>query len=319
MAQRKALSLTLALGCLWTLLSGFSLSLIDSPDVRMTLSSEAERLSLEAPLVATLEVTCPAHETVTFDELNTVFQGFATVDAFPVSQSVEGSTARAVWRLRVTPQGIGPWAVMPFVVTLHNTTTNQDRELLTSAVTFPEPLPLPAASGDPECNLEPERVPMAWSTIGLWALYALGAILLILACLPLVRRVHRTLQERKLSPEARAKLEMERLLAQNLVSQGQFKRFYYELTGVVRRYFERGYQLRATRQTTQEFLSALAQDPRFGAEERAALNDFLTSADRIKFAGVSATTEEAEAATSLAQTTISTDAARRRATASGEA
>jgi hypothetical protein len=149
----------------------------------------------------------------------------------------------------------------------------------------------------------------------LWALLAVGAIVV---AIPLIHRIRRTLHERTLSPEARAQLELNRLLAENLLAQGQFKRFYYGLTGVVRRYFERGYALRATRQTTQEFLSVIANDARVSAAERAALEQFLNAADAIKFAGIAATAVEAESATNHVRSLIAEAAEHRQQIATSE-
>ena len=167
------------------------------------------------------------------------------------------------------------------------------------------------ATGAIEAELEPEWVAPGWRTIGSWVLITGGIIGALAALWPLMRRIRRTLHERTLSPEARAKLKLDRLLAENLLAQGQFKRFYYGLTGVVRRYFERGYALRATRQTTQEFLAAIAADARVSVEERAALAQFLTAADAIKFAGIDATVAEAEAATRHVTTLLQEAAAHR--------
>ncbi len=135
---------------------------------------------------------------------------------------------------------------------------------------------------------------------------------MLVAVLPLLRRIRRTLHERTLAPEVRAELELERLLAEGYLAQGQIKRFYFGLTGVVRRYIERACALRATRQTSQEFLAGLMADPRFTPAEREALEVFLSAADRVKFAGVRASVEEATASTAVTRTLIADHARRAR-------
>lgn len=295
------LLLTLAAGWPGARALAFTLTLLDQAGVRAELTASAERLVREEPVVATLEVTAPAHMQVEVPDLRRRLRGFAVVEDFPAGRTEAGNLARTRWRLRLTPGGEGPWRLMPFVLSVQDRRTGKASEFLTQAVLFPEPLPLPGASGSPECDLAPEWVAPGWRTFGLWFLYALGAGALGIGLWLGGKRLRRTLHERKLSPALRAQAELERLLLQNLPARGLFKRFYAELTGVVRRYYERAYALRATRQTTSEFLANLAADARFSPDDRSALADFLTAADRIKFANITATCTEAEAATAAAK------------------
>lgn len=287
------------------------LTLLKEEALTAVFHAEADTLSHEKPLVGTLEITGPATEEVSIPDLRDRFRGFTFVEDFSAGRTEVAGKARARWRFRLTPGAEGPWSLRPFVVTIKNTRTGALAQKLTALVDFPAPPPLAVATGAIEAELEPEWVAPGWRTIGSWVLIAGGVIGALAALWPLMRRIRRTLHERTLSPEARAKLELDRLLAENLLAQGQFKRFYYGLTGVVRRYFERGYALRATRQTTQEFLAAIAADARVSAEERAALAQFLTAADAIKFAGIDATVAEAEAATRHVTTLLQEAAAHR--------
>ncbi|MEG1480525.1 MAG: hypothetical protein RSD41_05940 [Kiritimatiellia bacterium] len=287
------------------------LPLFEDATVSAQFVSEMDRVSYEVPFLGSIEVTTRSQETVTFSDLRERLRGFVSVEEFEEGRVEAAGKACQTWRLRLVPSGEGPWRLMPFVLRLRDSSTGVLREVVTHALTFPAPLPLPVAAGVPECALEPERIGIGWRTMAVWSLWGIGAMGVIFACLPLFRRLRRTLHERTLSPEERARLELERLMGQGLLAQGAYKRFYSELTGVVRRYFERGYAIRASRQTTQEFLARLATDARFGAEIRAVLADFLGAADRVKFAGVAASSEEATAAASLARDTIETDAARR--------
>lgn len=298
----------LLLFVVFLLLCGFRLPLLEKDDVSAAFVSEDVRVDYAQPLVGTLEVISRAQDEARLPDLRERFCGFRLVEDFEAGRTEVEGRARAVWRFRLTPSGEGPWRLRPFVLTLCDTRTGESRRFLTRAVNFPVPLPLPEAGGAPECDLQPEWVAPGWRTFGLWGFCAAGAMVLLWALIALLRRVRRSLHERTLSPEARAQLELDRLLAEGLLAQGKVKRFYFGLTGVVRRYFERACALRATRQTTQEFLAGLTEDMRFGVHERAALSDFLTAADRIKFAGISATTEEATASTAAARALIATHA-----------
>ena len=274
----------------------FTLTLLEAPGLRAQLSAPEARLSREAPLVATLEVETAAQRQPNIPDLRERLRGFTIVEAFPAGRVEAAGRARTRWRLRLTPAGAGPWRLMPFLLTARDASSGKTDAWLTRAVDFPEPLPLPGATGSPECDLAPAWIAPGWRTFGLWSLYLLVPAALLAALWPLLRKLRRTLHERTLSPAQRANLELERLLQQGLPARGLFKRFYAELTGVLRRYYERAYALRATRQTTPEFLATLAADPRFTPTERTALADFLSAADRVKFANISATCAQADAA-----------------------
>lgn len=64
------------------------------------------------------------------------------------------------------------------------------------------------------------------------------------------------------------------------------------LADLVRKFIEEGYQLRAPRKTTQEFLRELTTNPQFSVETQQKLSQFLVSADFIKFADHEPSEEE---------------------------
>ncbi len=301
--------------CAALIASGFTFPVYNSAHIEATLASEAERIAYESPLIATLTVTSRAQDEVQLPDLNERFRGFAIVEAFEAARIVRGDKAIATWRLRLTPAGEGPWQLLPFIFTVRNANTGALDEHLSQAIVFPEPNPLPTATGAPEGNPAPEWIPPSLKTIALWVLGVAAVAGLVVALLPWLKRIKRKLKERTLSPEERARLELDRLLAEGLVAMGRVKEFYFGLTGVVRRYFERQYGIRATRQTTQEFLNHLLREVPLGAAERSALAEFLAAADRVKFAGVQVTSEEAAEATDRARTTIEVDAAQHLKTA----
>jgi len=65
--------------------------------------------------------------------------------------------------------------------------------------------------------------------------------------------------------------------------------------------------VRAPNLTTDEFLRAARENPAFTREAIAELKNFLESADMVKFAGVEATPEMADAATGKARNYLETD------------
>jgi hypothetical protein len=68
--------------------------------------------------------------------------------------------------------------------------------------------------------------------------------------------------------------------------------FSIRVSDILRRYVTEQYHLPVTRQTSVEFLSALAKASPFSEDERSLLEDFLNRCDLIKFARYDATTED---------------------------
>ncbi len=66
-------------------------------------------------------------------------------------------------------------------------------------------------------------------------------------------------------------------------------RFSIRVSDILRRYVTEQFALPVTRQTSVEFLSALAKSSPFSADERSLLEDFLNRCDLIKFARYHAT------------------------------
>jgi hypothetical protein len=61
--------------------------------------------------------------------------------------------------------------------------------------------------------------------------------------------------------------------------------WFVELSGIVRRYLEERYDIRAPELTTEEFLAVASRSPELTAEHRELLSSFMARCDRVKFAG----------------------------------
>jgi hypothetical protein len=70
--------------------------------------------------------------------------------------------------------------------------------------------------------------------------------------------------------------------------------FSIRVSDILRKYVAQQYGLPATRQTSIEFLTALAKASPFSTEEKSLLEDFLDRCDLIKFARYEATTSDSE-------------------------
>jgi hypothetical protein len=70
--------------------------------------------------------------------------------------------------------------------------------------------------------------------------------------------------------------------------------FSIRVSDILRKYVTQQHGLPATRQTSIEFLTALAKAASFSSEEKSLLEDFLNRCDLIKFARYEATTSDSE-------------------------
>ena len=87
------------------------------------------------------------------------------------------------------------------------------------------------------------------------------------------------------SPEEIAQIALTQLIAEELPSRGMVKEFYLRLTGIVRVFIEGKTGLRAPEQTTEEFLRDMRASSRFDGPQAYRLQEFLTAADLVKYAG----------------------------------
>jgi hypothetical protein len=118
-----------------------------------------------------------------------------------------------------------------------------------------------------------------------WIMGGLAVLLAVAGWWLWRRRVARAagLAEPVLPPEISAREALDQLLASSLLEEGQVKKFYSELSDVLRRYLERRFGIPALDRTTAELLPELRQQ----ADLRhlfAELRVFLENGDLVKFA-----------------------------------
>lgn len=78
--------------------------------------------------------------------------------------------------------------------------------------------------------------------------------------------------------------ELTSLQKQDYLAQRQFKEYYSQLSDIIRRYFERQFQVRAPEMTTEEFLWSLENSGELNSSQKATLKEFMNSCDMVKFA-----------------------------------
>jgi len=98
---------------------------------------------------------------------------------------------------------------------------------------------------------------------------------------------------------------LEDLKNKNFPSLGMFKDYYILLSGIVRKYIEDRFKIKAPEMTTQEFLTSLKKSNDIKLDDKKLLEDFLNSCDMVKFAKHSPTLNEAEKSFDFAKIFIS--------------
>jgi hypothetical protein len=124
-----------------------------------------------------------------------------------------------------------------------------------------------------------------------WMIFCVvaGTLLLIGLTIWLIKRWRnrpvavQTPRQRALDLLARVETEIDKLTPYQ---------FSIRVSDILRRYVTEQYQLPVTRQTSVEFLNALAATSPFSADEQSLLSDFLSRCDLIKFARYEATRED---------------------------
>ena len=120
-----------------------------------------------------------------------------------------------------------------------------------------------------------------------WALATLGALLVVAGAgmFYFIRsRRKRAIPAPPPPPWETAYGRLRELDLLQLPQKGMFARYYVELTGILRRYIEDRFRLRAPEETTPEFLAEVAKTDLFDAEHQRVLSGFLRHCDRVKFA-----------------------------------
>jgi hypothetical protein len=129
---------------------------------------------------------------------------------------------------------------------------------------------------------------------GVWLALVLSAILILALWLILRRRpgaeCGTVVDSTGPEPWALALSELERLT--HLLASEHSREYAIQSTGVLRRFIEARYSLRAPKLTTEEFLVAAGQAPELPADHRARLRRFLELCDLLKFGRYRATTGE---------------------------
>lgn len=303
----KRMSLIMALTCLS--LEAGQVADLGRDGVGLVVEAEPEVVDVGRDVEVTVRATAPVGRKVLLPDLRDRFGGFRVAEDFAEEPQVdaEGRTT-LVTRWRLVPEPLATrYRLAPFVVTVTSPEGQAERTFYTRAVVFAPPPARAPVTGAMEIHPTRDFPSLSWRLVGLCAAALAGLAVLGALVALLVRRVRLMVKIHRMSPIERALWELGALLKKGLPGRGLYKDFYVELTMVVRRYIERRHDVRAPNLTTEEFLRAAQANAAFSPEAIVELKTFLESADMVKFAGVEATPEMADAATGKAKAYLEAD------------
>jgi len=283
--------------------------------IDLKVESETHAIDPAKSVFLRVEVTSPHDRSATMPDLRDRVVGFSLAEDFAEEPRHEkdGSTVQVTnWRLVPEPCA-DVYKIKPFVVKgspkIYRAQSDEGKfSFVGGPIYFENPAAREPVTGGIETDPQKELPPLSWKLVG-WVAAALAALALVaVGCWLLIRYLVRRVKEHRMSPIERAWVELDRLLQKGLPGRGRYKDFYVELTMVVRRYVQRKYGIRAPHLTTEEFLRAFReQGVGNGEQVKLDLKKFLESADMVKFAGVEATPDMADAATDSARGYLKSD------------
>jgi hypothetical protein len=133
--------------------------------------------------------------------------------------------------------------------------------------------------------------PLDYFLLKPWMIFcAVAGVLLVIGLTTWLIKLWRNRPIAVVSPRQRALDRLARIQSEmDKLSPYQFS---IRVSDILRQYVTEQYQLPVTRQTSVEFLNALAASSPFSSDERSLLSDFLNRCDLIKFARYDATLED---------------------------
>ncbi len=283
--------------------------------MNLKIESESAVVDPARSIFLRVELKTPADRSAILPDLRDRVVGFSLAEDFAEEprREKDGSTVQvANWRL--VPEACAEvYKLKPFVVTaspkIYKAQSDEGKySFIGGPVTFEKPAVRESVTGGMETDPQKDLPPLSWALVGWVALTLLAVLIVLVGFIVGIKYIARRVKEHRMSPIERAWVELDRLLKKGLPGRGRYKDFYVELTMVVRRYVQRKYGITAPHLTTEEFLKN-EQLAELSKNRISELKAFLESADMVKFAGVEATPDMADAATDSARGYLKSDQA----------
>ena len=285
---------------------------ISKGPIQASITIDPAEVRLDKDIILTLKVVSPSEIDVIIPSLEDRFKGFiqnGVIDHEPASHAGKTTLER---QFLLTPVISDEYRIAPFPIVYADKGKNPpESKWFASKPIVLNMIPIidGKADDDIKVSMGPVWIYPPFKTVVLYVLLGVMGIAAIFLAWKIFKKARRQIQLMRMSPRERALDELSELMAKDLVGKNMVKEFYLELTMIVRRYIERQHRIRAPEQTTEEFLSAVGQDPRFSGEVATKLRKFLTAADLVKFAADHPEPDDIARATDTARTYVETDSA----------
>ncbi|MDO9263061.1 MAG: BatD family protein [Desulfosalsimonadaceae bacterium] len=261
-------------------------------DVDRSTITVADRLELKITVLAPAD-----HEVKLPDELPDANENeakFSLVEtSSPSQEPAEDGRTRTSRTYVLEPFLAGAYTIPAMTVDFRkagekeNAGQSLDTEKIPITVTSLLPDTVDGSEVKPHDIRAPKSLPPQVA-VWVWAAGIGAALLLVGLGIFLIVRKRRKARliaaELVVPPHEAAFAALDRLMAENLIEKGQVKVFYQEISGILRRYIEARFGLRAPEQTTEEFLVGLKTGMALDNRYQGLLKQFLTHCDLVKFA-----------------------------------
>ncbi|QDV24311.1 LPXTG cell wall anchor domain-containing protein [Aureliella helgolandensis] len=262
-------------------------------------------------IVFEIEVAAEEAVELLMPEFSEALDRYTILDFVPRQKITADGKTLATQRYTLQPIASGPQSIPSILVEFVDNRPGQQPtpedfdayEVLTERIDFTVQSVLPSsASSELEPPLGALELQTETSSASLW-LYALAGLALLLAGGGLVLWFSkRRRRVKRLTAYEIARTKLQQLISDQQSDQPQFsvEQFFVEISGVVRRYLEDRFELRAPELTTDEFLQLSAAESSLSKAHQSLLSEFLQQADVVKFAGVRATPADVQHSIQLA-------------------
>ncbi len=255
----------------------------ENVDVKLRVS--ATEITASDRVLVEIEAVAPEGEEIDFPQFEDKLGEFQVVDS-------RRSSPRLVDEGRVLVKQ--SYELEPFLPGDYSlpVLTIEHGPAATRATLETEEIPIKVASVLPEEEAEPDikeiapPVELPGTPPWVYGAIALGLLALAAGAYFLWKRRRKAEEEAipPVPPHEQAYEELEKLLREDLLAQGQVKLFYLRLSNILRHYIEGRFGLHAPEHTTEEFLIDLRAGDDFSEEQKALLRRFLEHCDLVKFA-----------------------------------
>ncbi len=269
---------------------------IEGGGADLTLTVDRDKLTIVETVALGIEVESSETDTVEFPDSTDGFGQFAAV----LDESVGDRLLEDGRIVRRREYILQPFLPGDYEIPSLTVIVNQTTELSTSPIS----VRVESVLEDPQdADLRDISAPVDIPVPRWWwgtATMALAALLAALAWWRRRRIAARSIP-RVVPPHESALAALAALLEAGLPGPEGIEDFFLRLSDIVRRYVEDRFGVRAPEQTTEEFLTAMADESAVAAEHQRLLRSFLEEADLVKFARLVPGREAVEGAVEAAR------------------